>query len=68
MTTEQVRGVVRGFTESKCEKVGKTMCEVEAFHFKFGIFKKLDIWPEHGRLRVFYDEDGKVSFAAAEYD
>jgi hypothetical protein len=39
----------------------------EVYHFRFGILRKFELWPEYGSILVRYDAQGRVKAAIDSY-
>lgn len=69
MTREQVEEIARGYVWVETSPpIDPTGGPTDTYHFKFGILKNLKAWPDHGRIRVYYDKKNRVDLAVADFE
>ena len=58
MSRADAEAYVRGYAWAEHHVVGGLRESI--YHFRFGLFRWVRAWPEHGRLRISYDEQDRV--------
>jgi len=64
MSRADAEAFVRGYAWAEHHVVGGLRESI--YHFRFGLFRWVRAWPEHGRLRISYDEQDRLEWAFQE--